>query len=176
MKPRRLATYFLVVGWLSLCLGAVAHSQAHPLCTQTDYRIVSFGLIAVQCDEDVSQLTGEGQLLDPTSGPGKPLVSSIPITPYEGASQWLILDLTAGNPAVPAGPLQMGKKYTLALTLHHVGGAAPSGTPTAFNPSSMRLRSMGASRSRSFARTMMYSSWLVLTATPSGPSKRRLSQ
>ena len=59
----------------------------------------------MQCDEDVSKLTGEDQLLDPALGPGKPVVISIPITPYKGANQWLILDLTAGSPAMPAGPL-----------------------------------------------------------------------
>lgn len=170
MKPCRLATYFLVVGWLSLCLGAVAHSQANPLCTQTDYRIVSFGLIAVQCDEDVSQLTGEGQLLDPTSGPGKPLVSSIPITPYEGASQWLILDLTAGNPAVPAGPLQMGKKYTLALTLRPVGGAAPSGTPaTTVSVEMNNTVTLTPAVSLSSANTFEFSSHFAYGVGP-GPS------
>ena len=70
------------------------------------------------CDEDVSKLTGEGQLLDPALGPGKPVVISIPITPYKGASQWLILDLTAGSPAMPAGPLELGKKYTLIFPSH----------------------------------------------------------
>jgi hypothetical protein len=170
MRPYRLATYFLVVGWLSLCSGGSAHSQANPLCTQTDYKIVSFGLIAVQCDEDVSQLTGEGQLLDPTSGPAKPLVSSIPITPYEGASQWLILELSAGIPAIPTGPLQMGKKYTLALTLHPLGGAAPSGTPaTTFGVEMSNTVTVAPTVSLSNTNTFEFSSHLAFGLGP-GPS------
>jgi hypothetical protein len=112
----------------SLFSGSPVNAQtAGPLCTPTDYKIVSLAIIAIQCDEDVSHLVGEGQLLDAASGPGKPLVSSIPVTPYEGASQWLILDLGAGSPAMPGGPLQLGKKYTLAVSLHLPGQASSPG-------------------------------------------------
>src|SRR5438046_704091 len=113
---------------LFLFSGSSLQAQAvAPLCTPTDYKIVSLAIIAIQCDEDVSHLVGEGQLLDPASGPGKPLVSSIPITPYEEASQWLIFNLAVGSPAMPAGPLQLGKKYTLAVSLHPPAQVSPPG-------------------------------------------------
>ncbi len=114
---------------LFLFSGSCLQAQAvAPLCTPTDYKIVSLAIIAIQCDEDVSHLVGEGQLLDPASGPGKPLVSSIPVTPYEEASQWLIFNLGAGSPAMLAGPLQLGKKYTLSVSLHPAGQVSPPGT------------------------------------------------
>ncbi len=114
---------------LFLFSGSCLQAQAvAPLCTPTDYKIVSLAIIAIQCDEDVSHLVGEGQLLDPASGPGKPLLSSIPVTPYEEASQWLIFNLGAGSPAMLAGPLQLGKKYTLSVSLHPAGQVSPPGT------------------------------------------------
>src|SRR5260370_13554647 len=108
--------------------GSCLHAQTvAPLCTPTDYKIVSLAIITIQCDEDVSQLVGEAQLLDAASGPGKPLVSSIPVTPYEEATQWLILNLGPGRPALPAGPLQLGKKYTVAVSPHPPGQASSPG-------------------------------------------------
>ena len=99
MKLRTSVTHVPILGTLFVLLlsfGSSLHAQTpSPLCTPTDYKIVSLAIIAIQCDEDVSHLVGEAQLLDPASGPGKPLVSSIPVTPYEGASQWLALDLGA---------------------------------------------------------------------------------
>ncbi len=107
MRRRTSITHVPTFGSLFLLFvssGSCLHAQTvAPLCTPTDYKIVSLAIITIQCDEDVSQLVGEAQLLDAASGPGKPLVSSIPVTPYEEATQWLILNLGAGSPAMPAG-------------------------------------------------------------------------
>ena len=133
MKPRTSLKHIPILGSLFVLLlssGSALHAQtAAALCTPSDYKIVSLAIIAIQCDEDVSHLVGEAQLLDPASGPGKPVVSSIPVAPYKGASQWLTIDLGAGSPPVPGGPLQLGKKYTLAVSLHPPGLPSPPGTP-----------------------------------------------
>lgn len=132
MKPRISIRHVPILGRLFVLLlisGTALHAQAPaPLCTPTDYKIISLAIIAIQCDEDVSLLVGEAQLLDSAAGPGKPLVSSIPVAPYQGASQWLTLNLGAGSPSIPDGPLQLGKKYTLAVSLHPAGQTPTPGT------------------------------------------------
>jgi hypothetical protein len=132
MKPRTSITHVSILGSVFVLLlssGSSLRAQTTaPLCTPTDYKMVSLAIITIQCDEDVSHLVGEAQLLDAVSGPGKPLVSAIPVAPYEGASQWLTLDLAAGSPAISGGPLQLGKKYTLAISLHPPGQTSPPGT------------------------------------------------
>jgi hypothetical protein len=130
--------------------------------------VVSLKIVVVQCDEDVSQLIGEGQLLDSASGPANPLVSSIPVTPYQGATQWLILDIGAGKAAGGTPSLQMAKKYTLAVTLHPSAAPAPAGTPPLTVPIELtNTVSVAPAISLSNKNAYEYVSHLAYKAAPS---------
>lgn len=140
-----------------MCFASPCFGAGSADCTADDhYKIVSAGIVLVQCTEDVGGHTGTGQLI-PADNPLPQATASV--VSYRGARQWLLVTLTPSKPG--SDLLLPGKKYRLVFTLSPSQSAPP--VPTTVNLSVDSaitvnvVRSAGVQTQYEFASHVSYS-------------------